>query len=405
MSDTSSDRSRDAVDAAGLGTWDFHPQTGTLWWSERCKALFGLPAAASVDYGVFLRGVHIDDRARVSQAVQRALTPGADPHLDLEYRVDPGHATASAGGERWLRARGEAHFDEAGVPARLVGVVIEVSDGKQQALHDRWPGQIAESSADLIAFVALDGRALYMNPAGLKLVGLADLAALAGHAMADLLVPEDQQRLRSEALPAVQQVSRWVGELRLRHLQSGRVVPVHYQLFRVDDPATGELAGYATLAVDLTGRRSGGEGRFLADSVPQLLSTLNARGDITYVNRRAREFAGHAQEGPGLRDPAVLHPDDLAAAEAAWASALATGHGYRSASRVRRKDGEYRWLQTDVTPQYDAEGRVLQWVRASTDIHEFKQGMEDQRARAHSELERRLAAAQRRIAELELERG
>lgn len=39
----SEDRLRLAVEATGLGTWDFNPITGALRWSARCKAIFGLP--------------------------------------------------------------------------------------------------------------------------------------------------------------------------------------------------------------------------------------------------------------------------------------------------------------------------------------------------------------------------
>ena len=117
----SEERLRDAVDAAGVGTWDFYPQTGLLVWSARCRVLFGVAPDASVDYGVFLRGVHIDDRARVSQEVQRALTPGGEPRIDIEYRS----VSASDGTTRWLRGVGKAEFDATtGAPLRLLGAVL-----------------------------------------------------------------------------------------------------------------------------------------------------------------------------------------------------------------------------------------------------------------------------------------
>jgi PAS domain-containing protein len=36
-------RARIAIDAAGMGTWDYRPQDGLMRWDERCKMLFGLP--------------------------------------------------------------------------------------------------------------------------------------------------------------------------------------------------------------------------------------------------------------------------------------------------------------------------------------------------------------------------
>jgi len=403
----SESRLRDAVDAAGVGTWDFYPPTGMLAWSARCRALFGLAPDASVDYGVFLRGVHIDDRARVSQAVQRALTPGGPPRIDIEYRS----VSASDGTTRWLRGVGQAEFDAStGVPLRLVGVVLEITERKQRELQERHLGQVAESSADFIAYASPEGKAIYLNPAGLALVGLGDLTAVQGHEMIDFFAPEDQQRLRAQVLPAVQQDGRWVGEFRLRHFRSGHAIPVHLNQFRVNDPATGTLAGYATVAVDLSRRaRSEAERRFLADSVPQLLSTIDPSGVLTYVNRRTREFSGRTHEELALHWTELVHPEDLARTHAAWTAAQASGRAYQLEYRLRRRDGEYRWLQHDAVPQHDAEGRVLQWVRSSTDIHELKQAQHDLQARdfevsSHSlELERKLEAAALQIRELEAE--
>jgi len=403
--DDSDPPAHEAVDAAGIGVWDFRPQTGALVWSLRCKQLFGLSPEASVDYGVFLRGVHIDDRARVSQAVQRALTPGGEPGVDLEYRT-----LGPDGTLRWLWALGLAHFDAStGAPERLVGTVVDITERKQRALQDRQLSQVAESSADFIAYASPDGKALYLNPAGLALVGLDDLAEVQGHEMIDFFTPEDQQRLRTQLLPVVQQQGRWIGEFRFRHFRTGSTVPVHYNLFRVDDPATGALAGYATVAIDMSRRKRGeGDNRFfLADSVPQLLSTLNPRGDITYVNRRARDFTGRTHEELCLCWHELIHPEDSERVAAAWTAAQASGRGYQIEHRLRRRDGEYRWLRVDAVSQHDADGRVLQWVRSSTDIHELREAQEDLQARDSElgwhniELTRQLEAATLRIAELE----
>ncbi|MBX6343301.1 MAG: PAS domain S-box protein, partial [Thermomicrobiaceae bacterium] len=73
----SEERLRVAAEATGLGTWDFYPATGELIWSDRCKALFGLPPEAEVDYPTFLALVHPEDRERVDAVVMRALDPAS----------------------------------------------------------------------------------------------------------------------------------------------------------------------------------------------------------------------------------------------------------------------------------------------------------------------------------------
>src|SRR5918998_1326382 len=122
----SQDRLSLAVESTGFGTWDFDPLTGTLRWDERCKAMFGLPPEAEVDYETFLEGLHPEDRQRTDRVVQRALDPATGGGYDLEYRT----VGIEDGVERWVSARGQAYFDEGGQSVRFTGTVLDITERK-----------------------------------------------------------------------------------------------------------------------------------------------------------------------------------------------------------------------------------------------------------------------------------
>ncbi len=128
----SEDRLRLAVESTGLGTWDFNPVTGKLKWDERCKAVFGLPPEAEVDYEVFLAGLHPDDRERTDRIVQRALDPESGGEYNVEYRT----VGLEDGIERWVAARGRAFFDESGRAVRFIGTVLDIT-GRKRAEEER----------------------------------------------------------------------------------------------------------------------------------------------------------------------------------------------------------------------------------------------------------------------------
>src|SRR5947209_3949207 len=71
-----------ATDVANVGTWDYLPLTGELIWNDHCRAHFGLPPEAPVNYEVFLAGVHPDDRARVNAVVKSMLSPETGGRMD-----------------------------------------------------------------------------------------------------------------------------------------------------------------------------------------------------------------------------------------------------------------------------------------------------------------------------------
>jgi PAS domain S-box-containing protein len=122
----SEERLRIATEAAAIGTWDFDPVNGNLRWDDRCKALFGLPPSAHVDYDVFLAGLHPEDRETTDQAVQAALDPEGPGSYDVEFRT----IGLEDGVERWIAATGRslfAHGTGEKRAVRFTGTVIDIS--------------------------------------------------------------------------------------------------------------------------------------------------------------------------------------------------------------------------------------------------------------------------------------
>ncbi|UFH57649.1 PAS domain-containing protein [Spirosoma sp. KNUC1025] len=115
-----------AIESNELGTWDLNPATGELIWSNQCKALFGLPPQASVSYPLFLQGVHPDDRQRTDSVVQAALQGHQEGFYSIEYRT----IGLTDGQLRWVRAQGQAYFDQQGVATRFVGMVVDITHHK-----------------------------------------------------------------------------------------------------------------------------------------------------------------------------------------------------------------------------------------------------------------------------------
>ncbi|MGY1608871.1 MULTISPECIES: SpoIIE family protein phosphatase [unclassified Geodermatophilus] len=111
-----------AMEAAGIGTFDWDLVSGVLERDQRLAGVFGddgTRTGRAVD--TFTARVHPDDRDDVAAAVQRAIdTCGG---FDALYRVRlPGGST------RWISARGRALGDATGVATRLLGAASDVTD-------------------------------------------------------------------------------------------------------------------------------------------------------------------------------------------------------------------------------------------------------------------------------------
>lgn len=125
----SEERLRIAIESAELGTWDYNPETGVLQWDNRTREVFGLSPDAHVDFSVFLKGVHPDDRAIVEATVKNTFDPENGGGYDIEYRT--------IGIEdkklRWIAAKGRAFFDVTGKVYRFIGTVLDITDKKMAA--------------------------------------------------------------------------------------------------------------------------------------------------------------------------------------------------------------------------------------------------------------------------------
>src|SRR5471030_2136668 len=57
----SKERLKFAIDSAGLGTWDYDPQTGMLVYDKRSREIFELSVLSPVDMPSLLNMIHADD--------------------------------------------------------------------------------------------------------------------------------------------------------------------------------------------------------------------------------------------------------------------------------------------------------------------------------------------------------
>lgn len=109
-------------DVALEGTWDWDIATGQVFYSRTWRALVGLPDdAACTGIEEWTGRVHPEDVRSVQIAIARQLAGATDP-LDLEHRL-----LAADGREMWVRCRATTVTDDAGVRARMIGVLIDVT--------------------------------------------------------------------------------------------------------------------------------------------------------------------------------------------------------------------------------------------------------------------------------------
>lgn len=329
-----------ALDASALGTWRWEvgERTETLEWDARCKALFGFPPDAAVDYTAWAAAIPAEDRAVAEAGVARALDP-ADPHDDFacEYR-----AVHPDGRVLRLAATGRAMFErDPAAPAgrralRILGTILDATEQRaaEATLRrtDMLLRAIVDAAPNLIYAKDVAGRMLLANGPVLDLIGRpwaevegrTDAEFLDDLAQAEAVMANDRRVL---AAGLMEELEEPVGE------REGRPRVWLSTKAPMRDPE-GRVVGLVGVSVEITRRKRAEEKlRLLVDElnhrVKNTLATVQSTASLTLreadpVLRRnfeARLFALAAAhdiltrehwEGANLHDvvAGVLAPHD-----------------------------------------------------------------------------------------------
>jgi PAS domain S-box-containing protein len=289
-------RARIAIDAAGMGTWDFRPEDGLLLWDDRCKTLFGLPTDTEMSLDVFYAGIYPDDREMVRNAVEQAMLPTSDGRYRVEFRI----AQASGLEPRWLLSSGQCQFVEERC-VRFCGVLQDIQQQRQatQALKQlnemlgerverrtRERDRAWELSQDLLAVLNKDLTPVALNPAWEASLGISR-ERLSQASLLQLLPEQDQESFLAElaALAHGRTSARFVG--RIQHASGQQrwlswvVVPEDTLLYVVARDITSERESSLGLAEANARLREQIDERERIEAALQQMQRLEAVGQLT----------------------------------------------------------------------------------------------------------------------------
>ena len=165
------ERLRLAVEATGLGIWEFDPLTDTLHADARFRVIFGLSADEPLRADTLLARVHPEERERVNRLALGVMVPQSALTFRCEFRL---RATPQQS-ERWVCATGRAFFSPSGRATRSIGTLLDISEQVQDRRSARRERHrlaiILESLSE--AFVAFDRdwRFTYINREAERILG------------------------------------------------------------------------------------------------------------------------------------------------------------------------------------------------------------------------------------------
>ncbi|MGC1421192.1 MAG: PAS domain S-box protein [Terracidiphilus sp.] len=360
---------------AKVGGWRWDPETDSVSWSEELYRIAGLdPTQPAPSYKEHPKLYTTESWERLSRAVEESLRTGSEYKLDLEM-------TRPDGTTRWVIGRGEAISDDNGRIVQLHGMVQDITDRKRaeqelQASEERLAG-IVGSAMDAIIAVDEERRIVLFNAAAEKIFGCAQDEAVG--TLIDRFIPE---RFRSEHGAYMRRFAEFGSASRAMGTSSalwairsnGHEFPMEASIARIESQGRGL---FTVTIRDITERRRAEEAireseqrfRLVANTAPVMIWMSDIGKLFNYFNQPWLEFTGCSSEAELRKSWAkMVHPEDLDAYLDIYRTAFVRRESFRLEYRVRRHDGEYRWILDHGVPRFDSDGTFAGYIGSCIDV-------------------------------------
>jgi len=254
---------------------------------------------------------------------------------------------------------------------------------------------IVDSSNDAIISKNLDGVISTWNLAAQRLFGYSEAEAI-GQPIT-IIIPADLHEEEQGILRRIRRGERIEHYETRRVTRDGQILDVSITISPVRN-ATGAIVGASKILRDVTEtkraqaalREREGQFRFIADTAPVIVWMSDANKDCTYLNQTWLKTTGQPFEaalGRGWSDR--LHPEDIDQCWDIFARAFDRRESFQMDFRLRRYDGEYRWMVSTGAPEYQADGTFAGYIGFAIDVTERRLAAE-----AQSTIHQRLTDAQ-----------
>ncbi|MEC4983762.1 MAG: PAS domain S-box protein [Oscillatoria sp. PMC 1068.18] len=370
-----------ALKATNLGLWDFDLSTQIAFVNRQYCSLFGYPdTERTIIYSDWENALHPDDRDRVIAAFVQHLQDQSCP-----YNVECRSQTRS-GEWLWVAIQGKVvEWDENQQPLRVVGTTKNISERKAAEQERQRLTTLIENSTDFVGMATLEGKALYLNASGLKMVGLESFEEAKTKQVLDFCVPSELEIVTQEILPNVLEKGVWQGEFRFQHFVTGEAIPVDYNLFVVKDSETGEPLGLGTITRDIRDRKQVENAlqekeqflRSIYEGVEQAIVVyeVTPEGEFVLVDWNpiaAKAVGKSASEIAGKTLSEVMKPETAAQLQTNLTACLETGETIRRELFLAELEGGRQWWLETYNPIKEESGRVYRIIITSTDISDRK---------------------------------
>jgi len=289
---------------------------------------------------------------------------------------------------------------------KLMGVAAILRDISERKRADEARALLAavvEFSEEGIIAVSLDKRVLSWNRGAQAIYGYA-AEEIIGKPVASTIIPPERMEEYDRFFARVLAGETLVQFESERHHKDGRRVEVSLTYCPIKNPK-GEVIGVSAIVRDITRakatqqalREANENYRALIHNIPDVIWMLNSNDEVKFLSPTAERIFGYSVAECYARGISILfnsiHPDEAQQVRRMFQLFFEEGTPFDMEFRIRRKDGEWRWVHNRAIQTFEKDG-LLYASGLVTDITQRKaaeQSLRESEQRYRLLFERNLA--------------
>jgi PAS domain S-box-containing protein len=378
----SEERLRLSMDSGKAVGWEWDLKTGRDSWFGDLKNMFGIPSEGFVGRAEdFYRYVHPDDRNQVSQAVADARN-NHQPYAE-EFRVVWPDGTV-----RWIAATGRFYYAATGLPERMLGMALDITDRKRSQEELRKSEERLRLAIQAGKMFVCDWDAIAdlftHSPESAQILGSDQVPPITSQEVVGSVHPEDRDKFTAAAAGLSPEKPDLMLSYRMVRPDGSLIWLERNSRAHFDDQ--GKLVRITGIVTDITERKRSEEA--LRASEERLRLAVQAGKMFAYEWVAATDMLVRSAESANILgiDPSVsltgqqilarVHPDDREGLTAAVASLSPAKPKLAITYRMFRPDGSLIWVERNSQAHFDDQGSLLRIVGIVADITERKRAEE-----------------------------
>ena len=136
----------------------------------------------------------------------------------------------------------------------LIGTIRDITDKKKAEANNQMLLSLIETSDDFIGLASLEGKPIYLNELGKKMIGIETDEDLPNN-IAHFFPEHYQSVIENEHLPTITKKNKWQGESLFKNFKTGDLIPVEMSGFLIRDNITNKPLALGVIASNITNRK------------------------------------------------------------------------------------------------------------------------------------------------------